>query len=324
MPPSSPLGRVLDASIVFSFDASGFRRHARGFDDPDIDVDLTGRLCLITGANSGLGYATALALARRGARVQLLCRSAERGTQALQDIRQQSGNPEVELRILDLSSLASVDRFTTELEDEPIDVLVHNAGVLPATRQITDDGLELCLQTNLVGPFVLTARLWPLLAKAPAPRIVHVSSGGMYARRLDLHALEGIHGAYDGVVAYAHTKRAQVVISELLAARLRPRGIAVHCMHPGWADTPGVRSSIPRFWKATRGILRTPEQGADTITWLAAVDLDLNESGKFWFDRKARDTHLLPGTRETQEQRGALWMALIRWARLEADTKPWP
>ena len=210
------------------------------------------------------------------------------------------------------------------MEDIPIHALVHNAGVLPAERHITEDGLELCLATNLVGPFLLTALLWPRLAMASAPRIVHVSSGGMYARRLDLQALQGRKGEYDGVLAYAHTKRGQVIASEQLAAILRSKGIGVHCMHPGWADTPGVRSSIPTFWKVTKGILRTPEQGADTITWLAAVNRELSQSGQFWFDRKPRATHLLPRTQETDAERAALWDALMGWAGIANEDTIWP
>jgi dehydrogenase/reductase SDR family protein 12 len=325
MPPLPFIGRMLDSSIVFSFDASGFKRHAQDFEDPEIDVNLIGKICLVTGANSGLGHATSIDLARRGAQVVMLCRNPERGEKALREIREQSGSARVELRILDLSSLADIRRFAEEWDDTPIDALVHNAGVLPSERQITEDGLELCLATNLVGPFLLTALLWPALASAPSPRIVHVSSGGMYARRLDLQALEGTRGKYDGVLAYAHTKRAQVIVSEQLAARLKPQGIAVHCMHPGWADTPGVQSSIPGFWKATRGILRTPAQGADTITWLAAVDLDLTQSGLFWFDRAPRSTHLLPRTKENPEQRVLLWQTLLHWAGLDGSaTDPWP
>ena len=315
---------MLDSSIVASFDASGFRRHARDFEDPDISVDLTDRLCLVTGANSGLGFSTALELARRGAEVWLLCRNPERGQRALAEIAEQTGSQQLQLHCVDLSSLDSVRRFANDMPDRPIHALVHNAGVLPSERTMTEEGLELCLATNLVGPFLMTALLWPRLAQAEQPRIVHVSSGGMYSRKLDIQAIEGLRGKYDGVKAYADTKRGQVVLSEQLAKGLRAQGIAVHCMHPGWADTPGVQNSIPRFWKATKSILRTPSQGADTITWLASVNMDIQESGQFWFDRQARSTHLLPWTREDEATRRELWNAVMKWAGLAADPDVWP
>jgi NAD(P)-dependent dehydrogenase (short-subunit alcohol dehydrogenase family) len=175
-----------------------------------------------------------------------------------------------------------------------------------------------------VGPFLLTSLLWPRLARADSSRVIHVSSGGMYTRRLNLEALGDTSGSYDGVTTYAHTKRAQVVMSEQLARRLRPKGISVHCMHPGWADTPGVQSSIPRFWRMTRRILRTPAQGADTIIWLAATDLSLEQSGRFWFDRQPRSTHLLLGTTETENQREQLWKSLMSWAELDDADETWP
>ena len=310
-------GRWLDKSIVFSFDKNGFRRHARRFDASDLDVDLTGRVCLVTGANSGLGFATTEALARLGARVWMLCRNRERGDAAREEILERVPLADVRLAALDLSSHASIRAFAAAFEEPRIDVLVQNAGVLPAERQITDDGLELTLATNLVGPFLLTALLWPRMVEAERSRIVWVASGGMYAKKLDLAALEGREGAFDGVAQYAHTKRAQVVLNAQLAERFRAAGIAVHCMHPGWAETPGVQTSIPTFWRFTRQILRTREEGADTIVWLAACDKAHPRSGLFWFDRAPVSVHMRKATESTPEEESALWPRLLSWAGLD-------
>ena len=121
--------------------------------------------------------------------------------------------------------------------------------------------------------------------------LIWVSSGGMYTQRLKVDALDAPEVGFDGVVAYARTKRAMVVVSEQLASRLTPKGIAVHAMHPGWADTPGVESSIPGFWKLTQAILRTPDEGADTV-WLVPRS-GTRGPGRFWFDRQARSPFLL-------------------------------
>jgi NAD(P)-dependent dehydrogenase (short-subunit alcohol dehydrogenase family) len=107
-------------------------------------------------------------------------------------------------------------------------------------------------------------------------------------------------------VAYAQTKRMQVVLAELLAAELEDSGVCVNAMHPGWADTPAVRTSLPRFWNVMRRVLRTPAEGADTVVWLAASAAARGQSGRFWFDRQARSTHLLPWTRERPQERHAL------------------
>jgi dehydrogenase/reductase SDR family member 12 len=116
---------------------------------------------------------------------------------------------------------------------------------------------------------------------------------------------------------YARHKRAQVVLTELWAERLAERGVRVHSMHPGWVDTPGLERSLPRFRSALRPLLRTPEQGADTIVWLGAAPEPAESSGRFWHDRAERPTHLLPRTRETPEERRRLWGECIRLTGLE-------
>ena len=215
-----------------------------------------------------------------------------------------------------MSSLDSVRTLCADLPVDSIDILVQNAGVLPDGRQDSPDGLELTLATNLVGPFALAAGLLDRLKRGKRARMIWVSSGGMYAQKLDVADLADPPGDFDGVAAYARTKRAMVVLSEQMADRLAPQGIAVHCMHPGWADTPGVQTQIPGFWKVTRSILRTSEEGADTVVWLAACDRAQDAPGRFWFDRMARSTYLLPGKRETPEERELLWTRLHEWSQV--------
>jgi len=297
--------RVLDPSVVLSFDRNGFRRHRVNFVPGDLDVDLTGRVCVVTGANSGIGLAATKALAARGATVFMVCRNPARGEAARATVA-----GDARLVIGDVSDFASVRRCVGELP-ERIDVLVHNAGVLPAERSVTAEGLELTLATNLAGPTLMTALLKERLS-GPDARLIWVSSGGMYAETLRVDRLNKLDGGFDGVKAYAQTKRAQVVLSEELQRRWP--GIASHCMHPGWADTPAVKTSIPRFHAVTKAILRTPEEGADTVIWLAAKQPP-PEGGRFWFDRQARTTHFGfgRGTRESDEERARLMAALEGW-----------
>jgi NAD(P)-dependent dehydrogenase (short-subunit alcohol dehydrogenase family) len=308
------LSHVVDPFIVSSFDRVGFRIHSLTFRAEDLDVDLSGRRCLVTGANSGIGYETALALADLGAEVVLLCRNPERGEQAAERVRQQTGNARVSLEVVDISDLTSVRGAAARLASAPVDVLVHNAGVLPDERVETRDGLELTLATHVVGPFLLTRLLRGSLEKSPDGRVIWVSSGGMYTRRLNLEDPNWTRRDYDGVAAYAETKRAQVVLSELWAEELSGSPIVVNAMHPGWADTPAVKSSLPRFHRVTRNILRTPAEGADTVVWLAACPAGREWNGRFFFDRKERRTHLLPFTRESEADRRALWQLCERSA----------
>ena len=297
---------LLDASILFSFDRSGFRRHARGFAPRDLDVDLTGRVCLVTGANSGIGLETCRALARLGATVWMLCRDPRRGRQALQELRRDTGSGNLHLAILDVADLEAVRRFARDFAAPRVDVLVHNAGVLPEQRISSVDGHEVTLATHVLGPWLLTRLLAARLQASEDARVVLVSSGGMYTQRLSLDDVEWRRRRYDGVAAYAATKRMQVVLAELLAVDLAPQRVTVAAMHPGWADTPAVRSSLPRFWTVMRDRLRTPAEGADTVVWLAASRAARGRTGQFWFDRQPRSTHLLPWTRERVADREAL------------------
>ena len=234
------LDQALDRSILFSFDRTGYRRHARTFDKCALDCRMEGRVCLVTGASSGLGTAVARGLAARGAEVHLLCRNPTKGRAVLESIAEETGSRSLHLGEVDLSDLSAVRAYAEGAAPASVDVLVHNAGVLPETRQTTVDGLELTVATNLVGPFLLTHLLWPRLSATA--RLIHVSSGGMYAERLDVERLFDPPEPFDGVRAYAQTKRAQVALTELLARRT---SVAVSSMHPGWADTPGWRPPCP-------------------------------------------------------------------------------
>jgi len=299
--------RVLDASIFWSFDASGYRRHARRFDPADLAVDLTGRRIAVTGANSGLGKATAAGLVARGAHVLMLCRSPERGAAAQEDVAA-AGPGTAELVVVDVSSPSSIDEAVASLAGSPLHALVHNAGVLPGERRLAESGHELTVATHLVGPVRLTAGLLPALRAAPRARLLWVTSGGMYPTKLSVRGLKALTtsaGSYDGVAAYSLTKRAQVVLTEQLAARLPD--LTVHVMHPGWADTPAVASSIPKFHDTMARRLRTPEQGADTLLWLAAAEAPTSSSGGFWFDRRRVAAHYLPWTKASAGERQALW-----------------
>lgn len=303
---------VLDASVVFSFDRSGFARHAKRFVEADLQVSMQGRSVLVTGANSGIGLSSARALAALGADVHLLCRDEGRGRTALERLRSELPAARLELHRLDVSSLKDVRRFVESFRG-PVDVLINNAGVLPSTLQRTDEGHELTFATNLLGPHVLTSALMPKLVVAQG-RVVTVTSGGMLTQRLDLERLVGnVEPArFDGVVAYAQTKRAEVIWSELWAVK-QPE-VTFSTMHPGWADTPAVQSSLPRFHRLTRSILRTPEQGADTVVWLAVAPRLSGKSGLLWFDREPVSPYAFGWTRERPEDRTRLWELLERLA----------
>ncbi|MBM4383575.1 MAG: SDR family NAD(P)-dependent oxidoreductase [Deltaproteobacteria bacterium] len=304
---ANALSRVLDPTILFSFDRTGFARHALGFDPDDLDRDLSGKRAVVTGANSGIGFETALALADLGAEVVLACRNEERGIAARDAIRERTGSRKISLEVLDVSDLAAVRAVAPRLAAQRLDILVHNAGVLPDERGESRDGFELTFATHVAGPQLLTQLLRPALERSDDARLIWVSSGGMYTRKLDLNDPQWTKRAYDGGLAYAETKRMQVALAEQWARKLAKTSVCSVSMHPGWADTPAVASSLPRFRRVTEALLRTPAEGADTIVWLAAAPREKLEEGAFYFDRKRRSEHFLPWTRESARERAALW-----------------
>jgi NAD(P)-dependent dehydrogenase (short-subunit alcohol dehydrogenase family) len=143
----------------------------------------------------------------------------------------------------------------------------------------------------------------------------------MYTQRINVEDLQSAHEKFDGPAVYARTKRAQVILTELWAKRLKGSGVVVHAMHPGWVDTPGLESSLPRFYGATKRLLRTPLQGADTIVWLGAAPEAARSSGGFWHDRRRRPTHRVPWTKETPKDRERLWAECERLSNPH-DTPP--
>ena len=273
---------------------------------------LEGKHAVVTGATSGIGEATAMALAGLGARVTLVARNREKAEATADRIRVQTGNPDLHVELCDLEVMAEVHRLADRLlaAERPIDILVNNAGALFNPRQQTKEGLEKSFALLLLSPYVLTERLYPLLQSAGSARVVNVLSGGMYTQKIHPDDLQSQRGSYSGSVAYARAKRGLMILTELWAERWHDEGIAVNAMHPGWADTPGVESSLQTFYRATKRLLRTPEQGADTAVWLAAATEAGKVSGKFWLDREQHPSHVFPHTRETPAERVQMLEAL--------------
>nr|XP_031321822.1 dehydrogenase/reductase SDR family member 12 isoform X4 [Camelus dromedarius] len=216
---------------------SGYESASKDFVPDDLEVQVPGRSFLVTGGNSGIGKATAIEIAKRGGTVHLVCRDQNRAEGARGEIIRESGNR------------------------------INNAGCMVNKRELTEDGLEKNFATNTLGVYVLTTALIPVLEKEHDSRVITVSSGGMLVQKLNTNDLQSERTAFNGTMVYAQNKRQQVVLTEHWA-RAHP---AIHfsCMHPGWADTPGVRLSMPGFHASMGDRLRSAAQGADTVLWLA-------------------------------------------------------
>lgn len=230
-----------------NFGARGFRRNEKTFTPNVLDVHLTDKHYIVTGATSGLGRITAEQLAHRGASVHLLCRDAKRAQAIQEDIMRKTTNENITVHLCDMSSLADVVAFSREWEESglPIHALVNNAGVMLHSRKQSADGIETNFATNSLGTFALTEMLRPALERSKGARVVTVSSGGMLTQGLEVDDFEGTSlskgDSIDGSAQYSRSKRHQVAMTEYWARKYADSGIFWASMHPGWAGTPGVR-----------------------------------------------------------------------------------
>ena len=254
---------VLDRTVVPGYTRIGPRLRRHWWPADPEPGSLEGEHVVVTGASGGLGAATAEGLAQLGATVHLVGRNRDRLEASADDIRATRPEGHLVCEVCDVSDLDAVRGYAAGLLShvDAIHSVVHNAGVMPPRRTESAQGHELALATHLLGPLLLTELLRPALrAAAGAGRVIWVSSGGMYAHPFtdDVAAdLEYTAEEYDGTTAYARTKRMQVIVAEQLATRYTADGIAVHSMHPGWARTPGVTESLPRFARVMRPLLRS-------------------------------------------------------------------
>jgi NAD(P)-dependent dehydrogenase (short-subunit alcohol dehydrogenase family) len=304
---------VVEFPVVTSFTRLGYDVRSRTDHwTPTSRYDLRGRVMLVTGATSGIGLAAATALARDGATVVVLGRNPDKTARVADELRATSGNDTVGTVVADMADLDAVRAAAAQVLDryDRLDVLVHNAAVLSATRRLAPGGTEQTIACQVVAPFLLTSLLLDRLRASPIARVLTMASGGMYTVPLDVGHLEMSEADYKGAEQYARAKRAQVTLNEMWADRTNGTGLVFHALHPGWVDTPGLAEALPRFRRVVGPLLRSPEQGADTLVWLAADDgTPLTTNGRFWLDRRPRPLHKIGRTRrsDTPSERDRLW-----------------
>ncbi len=313
---------ALDRSVVAGYTRIGYqvRRHIGTWPaDPAPDA-LRDKDIVVTGASSGLGAGTAVELARLGAHVHLVVRDPAKAATVAERIDAAVGRGAHEVWRCDLADRASVQAFAAEFlrRPRPLAGIVHNAGVLPATRQEDERGRELTMAVHVLGPIALTEALLPALAGHGA-RVVFVTSGGMYTQPLVLDDLDYRRDPYRGPAAYARSKRAQVELLPVLQQRWGATGIRVYATHPGWAATPGVTSSLPRFATITQPLLRRGVEGVDTTTWLMATE-PAPAGGGLWHDRRERPTTYFGRNGADPDERRRLW----DWVGTELGLGPGP
>lgn len=268
---------------------------------------LTGKIALVTGANSGIGKATALGLAQQGATLIMVCRDRARGEAAQHEIKTASGNDHVDLLLADLSSLTSIRELVTQFEQRysQLHILINNAGVAMLKRRETVDGLEMTLAVNHLAPFLLTTLLLETIKKSAPARIVNVGSDAHETGFFDKDDLQS-KKHYQFMRAYGQSKMALMFFSYKLADMLSGTGVTVNALHPGFVGTNiGVNNVGPLLGRVVKFIIArlgvSPEEGARTSLYLATSPEIVDVTGKYFVKCVPKQSHRLSYEKDLQE-----------------------
>lgn len=251
---------------------------------------MNGKVCIVTGANTGIGFETAAALIGQGATVVLACRDESKATTALKEIADRGGSGTGYVMKLDLASLKSVRAFAAGFRErfQRLDVLVNNAGVMPGKRYTTEDGIEMIFGTNHLGPYLLTRELLDLLKRSAPARIVVVASTMHRQGRINFDDLQA-ERKFGPMGIYSNSKLANVMFTFALARRLEGSGVTVNCLHPGVVRTQIIRKQINDYPAILRplaipflALTLSPAQGARTSIHLASSPEVEGVSGKYF------------------------------------------
>jgi NAD(P)-dependent dehydrogenase (short-subunit alcohol dehydrogenase family) len=283
-------------------------------------ADLDGRVCVVTGASSGIGKATALALAAQGATVAMVARDRGRGEQARAEIAEVTGNDRVDLVLSDLSSQNQVRRLADHLLSgyDALHVLINNAGLTLSERRLSEDGIEATFAINHLAPFLLTNLVRDRLLGSVPARVVTVASEAHQAGRIEFDDLSG-ERRFSGWFAYAQSKLANILFTFELARRLAGTGVTANCMHPGVVSTNFGREGplhFRLFFRIAGFLLLTPERGADTTVWLASSPEVEHETGGYYIKRRRVQPSLVARDPRTARR---LWQVSAGLVGLPAD-----
>jgi dehydrogenase/reductase SDR family protein 12 len=288
--------------FTLSFTQVGYR--ARSLTWPALKADFTGQHWLVTGASGGLGLFIAQEAARHGAQVTIAARNAQKLAQAVTDSRA-LGIERIDTAVCDFSLQSDTARLVRELSaaNKKFDVLVNNVGVLNDDHSLTREGRESSFTINFLSHYLLTEGLIRRGAfSGNRPLVINMTSGGGYNVPLSTAMLNMTDPTkFNGTAAYGFHKRGQMVLNQFWRDKYGSKGFTFYVMHPGWADTEGVKRSLPRFRKILKSVLRDSASGGDTAIWLAAARPAQPEAEAVWFDRKLRPAHVYERTRVSKD-----------------------
>jgi len=255
---------------------------------PTLNTSMQGKVCIVTGANSGIGKATALGLAQMGATVVMVCRNKVKGEEAQNEIKKKSGNDAIDLILADLASQTSIRQLAENIQQhyQQLHVLINNAGVVNLTRRETSDGFEMMFAVNYLAPFLLTNLLLEKLKASVPARIINVSSESHQAGYIEMEDLQS-EKQYKFMRSYGQSKLALVLFTYELARRLQGTEVTANCLHPGFVATNIGQNDVGSF---SRSIIKlifsrlgiSPEEGAKTSIYLASSPEIEGVTGKYF------------------------------------------
>ncbi len=250
---------------------------------------MKGKICMITGANSGIGKATALGLAKIGATIIMVCRNKDRGEKALEDIKKEVENGTVDLMIADLSTQKAIHQLVKEFKEryQFLHVLINNAGVNLSRCVLTEDGIETTFAVNYLAQYLLSNLLLDVLQASSPARIVNVASS-VLAKNIDFENLNG-EKHYRQLNAYGQSKLAVILFTYELSRRIEGTGVTVNCLHPGYVKTNMIknfRKFVKYFYPLIGLFMKKPKKGAKTSIYLASSSEVEGVSGKYFKKRK--------------------------------------
>lgn len=253
-------------------------------------TDLNNKVCIVTGANSGIGKITARELAKMGAEVVMVCRNQKKGEEALADVILESKSNKVKLMLCDFSSQKSIRAFVEEFKSKynKLHILVNNAGLIIPERKLTEDGIESTFAINHIGYFLTTYLLLDLLKASAPSRIVNVSSDGHKLGHINFNDINYENNKYKSMNVYCDSKLANILFTKELAKKLHGTGVTANCLHPGVVNTNFASDYSEKFSflsKIVKKFFITPEQGAETQIYLASSPEVEGISGEY-FDKK--------------------------------------
>lgn len=255
--------------------------------------NLNNKICLITGATSGIGKATALEIAKLGATTILLCRNEKLGNQTAEEIKQKTNNQKIDLFVVDLSSQKEIKEFAEQFKQKysQLHILINNAGVYLTKRQTTVDNLETTFAVNYLAYFLLTNLLLDVIKKCESARIINVAGSYHTKGKINFDDLQ-LEKNYNGFTATYQSQLARILFTYELSRQLQATGVTVNCLHPGAIATPMIEKdkdcpkAMKFFYNIGKYFLKSPQKGAETIIYLAVSDEVNNITGKYFVNKE--------------------------------------